>query len=125
MCHNHDGYAGPAALNRAFTLLADSRDGLFQPRLDRALESCYNCRTEFNCTEVCPKGISGTRAIKYIQRLALKHYAREPEPAKQELPEAPPILAPALDRRTFLTQLGVGVLGAGSALVLARSLPAR
>jgi succinate dehydrogenase / fumarate reductase iron-sulfur subunit len=119
MCHYHDGYAGPAALNRAFTLLADSRDGLFQPRLERALESCYNCRTEFNCTEVCPKNISGTRAIKYIQRLALKHLTHEPEPAKIAVPEAPPpLLATAVDRRTFLTQLGVGVLGAGSALVL-------
>lgn len=72
MCHYHDGYAGPAALNRAFTLLADSRDGLFDERLTSILDSCYNCRTEFNCTEVCPKGISGTRAIKYIQLLALK-----------------------------------------------------
>ncbi len=119
MCHYHDGYAGPAALNRAFTLLADSRDGLFQPRLERALESCYNCRTEFNCTEVCPKNISGTRAIKYIQRLALKHFTHEPEAAKVAVPEVPPpLLAPAIDRRTFLTQLGVGVLGAGSVLVL-------
>jgi len=118
MCHYHEGYAGPAALNRAFTLLADSRDGLFEPRLERALESCYNCRTEFNCTEVCPKNISGTRAIKYIQRLALKHYALEAKPKKLAAPEAPPLLVPALDRRTFLTQLGVGVLGAGSALVL-------
>lgn len=67
------GYTGPAALNRAFTLLADSRDGLFDQRLDRALESCYDCRSEFNCTEVCPKGISPARAIKYIQRLALAH----------------------------------------------------
>ena len=73
MVNHHEGYAGPAALNRAFTLLADERDGLFVPRLTRALDSCYNCRTEFNCTEVCPKQISGTRAIKYIQRLALKH----------------------------------------------------
>ena len=71
MAHQHQGYAGPAALNRAFTLLADSRDALFSERLERALESCYNCRTEFNCTEVCPKGISPTHAIKYIQRLAL------------------------------------------------------
>ncbi len=75
-CHYHEDYAGPAALNRAFTLLADSRDGLFRRRLDRALASCYHCRTEFNCTEVCPKGISGTRAIKYIQRLALTHLQR-------------------------------------------------
>jgi succinate dehydrogenase / fumarate reductase iron-sulfur subunit len=118
MCHYHDGYAGPAALNRAFTLLADSRDGLFEPRLERALESCYNCRTEFNCTEVCPKNISGTRAIKYIQRLGLKHYAGASKPEKLAEPEVPPVVVPAIDRRAFLTQLGVGVLGAGSALVL-------
>lgn len=73
MVHDHQDYAGPAALNRAFTLLADSRDGFFTERLDRALASCYDCRTEFNCTEVCPKGISPTRAIKSIQRLALTH----------------------------------------------------
>lgn len=75
-CTQVDGneeYSGPASLNRAFTLLADKRDGLFEERLTRALQSCYNCRTEFNCTEVCPKNISGTRAIKYIQRLALKN----------------------------------------------------
>ena len=29
-----------------------------------------------NCTEVCPKGISPTRAIKYIQRVALTHHHR-------------------------------------------------
>jgi len=118
MAHYHAEYAGPAALNRAFTLLADSRDGLFQPRLERALESCYNCRTEFNCTEVCPKDISGTRAIKYIQRLALKHRTPEPEPARVVVPEAPPLLVAALDRRTFLRQLGVGVVGVASALVV-------
>lgn len=74
MVNLHEGYAGPAALNRAFTLLADTRDALFEARLTRALDSCYNCRTEFNCTEVCPKQISGTRAIKFIQRLAVKHH---------------------------------------------------
>ncbi len=73
MVNEHEAYCGPAALNRAFTLLADERDGLFEARLTRALDSCYHCRTEFNCTEVCPKNISGTRAIKYIQRLALKN----------------------------------------------------
>lgn len=73
MVNDHADYAGPAALNRAFTLIADSRDALHDERLDRALASCYECRTEFNCTEVCPKGISPTRAIKYIQREALTH----------------------------------------------------
>ena len=93
MVNNHEGYAGPAALNRAFTLLADERDALFVPRLTRALESCYNCRTEFNCTEVCPKQISGTRSIKYIQRLAVTHLKDlkplEAHPA-EELPPKPP-----------------------------------
>ncbi len=138
MCRHHEGYAGPAALNRAFTLLADSRDALFEPRLVRALASCYSCRTEFNCTEVCPKNISGTRAIKYIQRLALKHARSEPKPAPslreheaappaakqappataQAAPEASCCAAPAVDRRTFLRQVGVGVIGLGTALVL-------
>jgi succinate dehydrogenase / fumarate reductase iron-sulfur subunit len=89
MVDNHEGYAGPAALNRAFTLLADERDALFIPRLTRALESCYNCRTEFNCTEVCPKQISGTYAIKYIQRLALRRLPDVrplPHPAEDALP---------------------------------------
>ncbi|MHB8068886.1 MAG: 2Fe-2S iron-sulfur cluster-binding protein [Desulfobaccales bacterium] len=121
MCHYHEGYAGPAALNRAFTLLADSRDGLFSERLDRALASCYNCRTEFNCTEVCPKEISGTRAIKYIQRLALKHFRdktglQEATPVPDQTPL--PALASATDRRTFLCQVGVGLLGAGAALIV-------
>ena len=72
MVNYHDSYAGPAALNRAFTLLADSRDSLYDLRMNQVLMSCYHCRTEFNCTEVCPKEISPTRAIKHIQRLAVK-----------------------------------------------------
>jgi succinate dehydrogenase/fumarate reductase iron-sulfur protein len=84
MTQHHGGYAGPAALNRAFTLLADSRDGLFEERLDRALESCHQCRSELNCTEVCPKGISPTWAIKYIQRLALTR--QRPAKPKNRVP---------------------------------------
>jgi len=72
MANWHKDYLGPAALNRVFTLLADSRDGLHEERLIRSLGSCYHCRTELNCTEVCPKEISATRAIKYIQMLAAK-----------------------------------------------------
>jgi succinate dehydrogenase / fumarate reductase iron-sulfur subunit len=116
MAHYHDGYAGPAALNRAFTLLADSRDGLFDERLTRALESCYNCRTEFNCTEVCPKNISSTRAIKYIQRLALKQWSKSPAPQETPVPVEEPVLEmpQVQDRRAFL----VGLLGVGATAVL-------
>lgn len=141
MVNKHEGYAGPAALNRAFTLLADERDALFVPRLTRALESCYNCRTEFNCTEVCPKQISGTRAIKYIQRLALAHLPDiKPLPAHpaEELPPKPPKESSSTpcpcqcpqdsnarhssdgidhSRRSFLKS-SVGIVGIGTALAL-------
>ena len=79
--------------------MADSRDALLGPRLAAALASCHDCRTEANCTEVCPKGISPTRAIKYIQRLALTHKIDKPEEAIE--PEKAAELAtprPGIDR---------------------------
>ena len=115
MVHYHEGYAGPAALNRAFTLLADSRDGLFDQRLTLAMESCYQCRSEFNCTEVCPKKISSTRSIKYIQLLALRRSREKLEPPR--LIEPAPRHLP-LDRRSFMRHAGVGLAGAGAAAAL-------
>lgn len=130
MVDSHEGYCGPAALNRAFTLLADKRDGLFKARLTRALDSCYNCRTEFNCTEVCPKSISGTRAIKYIQRLALKNLGAvkplPPHPAELAPPKPRPVEeTPHVcschshqpERRAFLKS-ATGLVGAGVVLSL-------
>lgn len=137
MVDSHEGYCGPAALNRAFTLLADKRDALFEARLTRALDSCYNCRSEFNCTEVCPKSISGTRAIKYIQRMALKHLkAVKPLPphpkelGEQHGAEKGAQAAPAAagvdlqachvsdaSRRSFLKSAG-GLMGAGVVISL-------
>jgi succinate dehydrogenase / fumarate reductase iron-sulfur subunit len=119
MVHHHEDYAGPAALARAYSLMADSRDALLGPRLAAALASCHDCRTEANCTEVCPKGISPTRAIKYIQRLALTANVDTPdeaaEPAKEaQLPEA----RREIDRRTVIKGAGVALLGAGVAACL-------
>ena len=133
MVNNHGNYAGPASLTRAFTLLADERDGLFVPRLNRALDSCYHCRTELNCTEVCPKNISGTRAIKFIQRLALKHLKDIKPIAPHPFEEGKPVDAPAPDpahakysyektpgssRRNFLmAAVGVGSVAALSCVL--------
>jgi succinate dehydrogenase / fumarate reductase, iron-sulfur subunit len=78
MVDHHPDYAGPAALARAYSLLADGRDGLFQERLNAALPSCHECRTEMNCTDVCPKGISPTRAIKYIERIGIIRREEKP-----------------------------------------------
>jgi succinate dehydrogenase / fumarate reductase iron-sulfur subunit len=123
MAHYHEAYAGPAPLNRAFTLLMDSRDGLHDARMERVLGSCYHCRTEFNCTEVCPKEISCTRAIKYLQRLAVSDRFRRPEPVPATAAEALPASAPGvietadMSRRRFLSRLTVGI-GAASAVLV-------
>lgn len=122
MMYHHPDYLGPAALNRAFTLLADSRDGLYDERLSRIMPSCYNCRLEFNCTDVCPKEISPTRAIKYIQRCALKEPFRKTganQPAAEDLPAIEEHVAenPEFSRRRFLKRVTCG-LGAATALAL-------
>jgi succinate dehydrogenase / fumarate reductase iron-sulfur subunit len=122
MMYHHPEYLGPAALNRAFTLLADSRDGLYDQRLTRIMPSCYNCRLEFNCTDVCPKEISPTRAIKYIQRCALKEPFRRIDrdtPLTEDIPspEKPAEENPELSRRRFLKRVTYG-LGTATALVL-------
>ncbi len=117
MVDHHPDYAGPAALARAYALIADSRDGLFQERLAAALPSCHECRTETNCTEVCPKGISPTRAIKYIQRTALVQLEVTPKEAEVEETEAPPARW-EVDRATFIRGAGVAVIGAAVAVTL-------
>jgi len=69
------GYVGPAALNRAYVLITDSRDGAHEERL--ALldghAGVWGCHTQFNCTDVCPMGISPTRAIQILKRKEVRH----------------------------------------------------
>ena len=69
MMHWDPEYIGPMGLNRAFCLIADSRD-LTGNRLKRVADEngVYRCHMEFNCTDVCPKHISPTRGIHYLKR---------------------------------------------------------
>jgi succinate dehydrogenase/fumarate reductase iron-sulfur protein len=69
MMHWTPEYIGPMGLNRAFCLVADSRDSRGN-RLDRlgGENGVYRCHMEFNCTDVCPKHISPTRGIHYLKR---------------------------------------------------------
>jgi fumarate reductase iron-sulfur subunit len=63
-------YLGPAALNRAWTLVKDSRDTLGAERL-RAVAGdagCHACHTQMNCTERCPKRLSPTASISGLKR---------------------------------------------------------
>ena len=63
-------YLGPAALNRAWTLVKDQRDGKTMERL-RAIAGdagCHSCHTHMSCTERCPKQLSPTAAIAGLKR---------------------------------------------------------
>ncbi len=63
-------YLGPAALNRAWTLVKDERDSKKMERL-RAVAGdagCHSCHTHMSCTEHCPKQISPTAGIAGLKR---------------------------------------------------------
>jgi fumarate reductase iron-sulfur subunit len=67
-------FLGPAALNRAWTLVNDERDVAGQERL-RAVAGdagCHSCHTQGSCTERCPKHIEPTAGIAGLKRLALR-----------------------------------------------------
>ena len=63
-------YLGPAALNRAWTLVNDVRDAGQGDRLLAVAgdAGCHACHTQMSCTEHCPKRISPTRAIAGLKR---------------------------------------------------------
>jgi fumarate reductase iron-sulfur subunit len=66
-------YLGPAAMNRAWTLVSDSRDN-YAERL-RAVAGdagCHACHTHLSCTERCPKHISPTAGIAGLKRAVAK-----------------------------------------------------
>ncbi len=63
-------YLGPAALNRAWTLVNDERDTSTAERL-RAVAGdagCHACHTHMSCSERCPKAISPTAGIAGLKR---------------------------------------------------------
>ena len=63
-------YLGPAALNRAWTLVKDQRDTAGVERLHAVAgdAGCHSCHTHMSCTERCPKQISPTAAIAGLKR---------------------------------------------------------
>ena len=67
-------YLGPAALNRAWTLVNDAREKENAQRL-RAVAGdagCHACHSHVSCTERCPKHISPTAAIAGLKREVAK-----------------------------------------------------
>jgi fumarate reductase iron-sulfur subunit len=67
-------YLGPAALNRAWTLVQDERDVKTLERL-RAVAGdagCHACHSHMSCSERCPKAISPTAGIAGLKREVAK-----------------------------------------------------
>ena len=67
-------YLGPAALNRAWTLVNDERDTATTERL-RAVAGdagCHACHTHMSCTQHCPKQLSPTASIAGLKRAVAK-----------------------------------------------------
>ncbi|WP_375480668.1 succinate dehydrogenase iron-sulfur subunit [uncultured Jatrophihabitans sp.] len=63
-------YFGPAAIVNAHRFIFDSRDQGADERLEilNDREGVWRCRTTFNCTEACPRGIEITKAIAEVKR---------------------------------------------------------
>ena len=68
-----EAYVGPAAIVNAHRFIFDSRDAGDRERLEilSAREGAFRCRTTFNCTEACPRGIKVTEAIQEVKRAIL------------------------------------------------------
>ncbi len=66
-------YLGPAALNRAWTLVNDQRHADRESLLERVLGDggCSSCHTQGKCTRSCPVDLSPTRSIAGLKRLSL------------------------------------------------------
>jgi succinate dehydrogenase / fumarate reductase, iron-sulfur subunit len=66
-------YVGPAAIVNAHRFIFDSRDQAAADRLEilNQRSGVFRCRTAFNCTEACPRGIKVTQAIEEVKRAIL------------------------------------------------------
>jgi len=66
-------YIGPAAIVGAHRFIFDSRDQAADQRLDilNQRSGVWRCRTAFNCSEACPRGIKVTQAIEEVKRAIL------------------------------------------------------
>jgi fumarate reductase iron-sulfur subunit len=66
-------YLGPAALNRAWTLVNDERDGGRARHLAAIAgdAGCHACHSQQSCTEHCPKQLDPAQSIAGLKRLTL------------------------------------------------------
>jgi succinate dehydrogenase iron-sulfur subunit len=71
-------YLGPAALNRAWTLVNDVRDAANMERLTAvaADSGCHACHSHQSCQEHCPVALNPTASIAGLKRKTAQAYLR-------------------------------------------------
>jgi succinate dehydrogenase iron-sulfur subunit len=69
----NENWVGPAAIVNAHRFIFDSRDQGARERLNvlNSQSGVWRCRTIFNCTDACPRGIEVTKAIEEVKRALL------------------------------------------------------
>ena len=71
-------YLGPAALNRAWTLVNDTRDAGNAERLQAVAASggCHACHSHQSCQEHCPQALNPTASIAGLKRRTMSAYLK-------------------------------------------------
>ena len=69
-------YLGPAALNRAWSLVNDVRDGALATRLEAVSGTggCHNCHSQAGCAAHCPNELNPTASIAGLKRETAKSF---------------------------------------------------
>jgi succinate dehydrogenase / fumarate reductase iron-sulfur subunit len=70
-------YVGPAAIVNAHRFIFDTRDVAGEERLEILADKdgVWRCRTIFNCTDACPRGIKITQAILEVSSAIVDRHA--------------------------------------------------
>jgi fumarate reductase iron-sulfur subunit len=71
-------YLGPAALNRAWTLVNDVRDAGNKDRLVAISQDggCHACHTHQSCEQHCPQSLNPTMSIAGLKKRTVEAYIR-------------------------------------------------
>jgi len=71
-----DDYLGPAALNRAWTLVNDARHGQRKTTFNMAMGEggCGSCHAQGSCMAHCPVGLSPTESIAGLKGMSLMRF---------------------------------------------------
>ena len=74
----NSAYLGPAALNRAWTLVNDERDAGNPARLAALAASggCHSCHSHQSCQEHCPLALNPTASIAGLKRRSMAAYLK-------------------------------------------------